>query len=100
MQQLRNKSVTIISFILLSLLLKTCTQTLKNEVKLHKTISSSFYQLKINFSCGYALCVLFGLEFTSSNVTNAKSKLESYDDLEICYKTSDRKSSTITKVKY
>ena len=42
------------------------------------------FQLKMNISRDYALCVLFGLEFTPNNVIKARSKLDSYGDLEVC----------------
>ncbi|KAI7905805.1 uncharacterized protein BX663DRAFT_500965 [Cokeromyces recurvatus] len=51
----------------------------------------------MNVSRDYALCVLFGLEFTDNNVIKARSKLESYGDLEICYDLSEKNPILVPK---
>lgn len=51
----------------------------------------------MNVSRDYALCVLFGLEFTDNNVITARNKLESYGDLEICYVSSERSPTLVPK---
>lgn len=43
----------------------------------------------MNCSRDFALCVLFGMDFTPANVIKANSKLESYGDLEVCYDSSE-----------
>lgn len=51
----------------------------------------------MNVSRDYALCVLFGLDFTDNNVIKTRSKLESYGNLEICYDLSGRNPVLIPK---
>lgn len=38
----------------------------------------------------YAMCFLFGFEFTPENVIKAKEKLANYGDLEVCFETSEK----------
>lgn len=51
----------------------------------------------MNCSRDFALCVLFGMEFTPANVIKANSKLESYGDLEVCYDSSERNPILVPK---
>ncbi|CAO3684932.1 unnamed protein product [Rhizopus microsporus] len=51
----------------------------------------------MNCSRDFALCVLFGMEFTPDNVIKANSKLESYGDLEVCYDSSERNPMLVPK---
>lgn len=51
----------------------------------------------MNISRDYALCVLFGFEFTPTNVTKTRRKLEIYGDLDVCYDSSERNPMLVPK---
>lgn len=51
----------------------------------------------MNVSRDCALCVLFGLEFTPNNVIKARSKLDDYGDLDVCYDLLERKPILVPK---